>query len=140
MMGNVVLVAMRRQAVADLEAGRELLSDLTRWTKGAYARNAKGDPVTECSADAVCWCSMGALRKVIAESTTADDVWRSDVTYGRLNNLRDILNHASQQSTHSCAHILDVNDQGTHEAVLEVWAKAIEDAKEKLVTAETTAA
>lgn len=43
-----------------LTLARELIATPDRWTKGAIARNVHGDPVASRSADAVCWCALGA--------------------------------------------------------------------------------
>lgn len=41
----------------------ELLSDESKWTKGAFAEDRKGIPVHSKSDDAVKWCILGALNK-----------------------------------------------------------------------------
>lgn len=48
-----------------LKDARELLSDEKRWTKGMWARTAAMMPTDSKSEDAVCWCAMGALCRVI---------------------------------------------------------------------------
>lgn len=136
-MTDSIPLDVRRQDVIDLEAGRALLSDPTRWCKSAYARNAKGDPVLEGASDACSWCSMGALRKIIADSVTGDDIWRLDKHYSRLNGLRGLLNQACFPTYH---HILDVNDHQSHDVLLGVWDVAIAAAKDKLAAAEAAAA
>lgn len=35
-----------------------------RWTKGAYARNSADNKCNEFSSEAVCFCSLGAIRVV----------------------------------------------------------------------------
>ena len=40
---------------------RELLSNETKWTKGANARNRSTCPCDPCSPDAVSWCLYGAF-------------------------------------------------------------------------------
>lgn len=42
---------------------RELLSDESKWTKGARARNPEGLPTSEFSSDARCWCVSFAAVK-----------------------------------------------------------------------------
>lgn len=47
-----------------LVKARELLSDPARWTQGCFARTIDGAKVRSRSKNAVCFCSVGALRKV----------------------------------------------------------------------------
>lgn len=47
-----------------LRAARKLLTARSRWTKGYYARNLQGEITEPNSRDAVCFCSLGAMRKV----------------------------------------------------------------------------
>lgn len=42
---------------------RELLKDETCWTKGAYARDEKGNDIPATSEQATCFCLRGAIRK-----------------------------------------------------------------------------
>lgn len=44
-----------------LERARELLSDVRRWTKGAYARNAQHEPCEPQDDGACQYCLIGAL-------------------------------------------------------------------------------
>jgi len=55
-------------------AARELLSDPARWTKGANARNEKGDGGGSGMEGAVCWCAVGALRHV-SNDPNLEAVW-----------------------------------------------------------------
>ncbi len=41
----------------------ELLSDRSKWTQDAFARDAKGYPVAATGPSATCFCLLGALRK-----------------------------------------------------------------------------
>lgn len=49
---------------ASLVAVRELLADKSRHTTRVYARNERGAHVDAESSRAVCWCLVGAVRKV----------------------------------------------------------------------------
>ena len=42
---------------------RELLSDESKWTKGADARDCDGTPAHPYSEKAVCWSLVGAIQK-----------------------------------------------------------------------------
>lgn len=48
---------------------RELLSDKSKWTKRAYARNAKGEKIESWNPDAVCFCLKGAINRCYQDST-----------------------------------------------------------------------
>lgn len=39
----------------------QLLSDESKWTKGAFARDASGEETASAGENAVCWCAWGAL-------------------------------------------------------------------------------
>lgn len=39
----------------------ELLTDKTKWTKRAYARNQDGESCSSRHSEAVCWCLSGAI-------------------------------------------------------------------------------
>ena len=43
---------------------RSLIEKPESWTKGAFARDASGDKVTIASADATCFCLVGAIARV----------------------------------------------------------------------------
>lgn len=47
---------------------RELLTDESKWTQKAYARDKDGKPTGALSPTAVCWCLDGAIRKCCPES------------------------------------------------------------------------
>jgi hypothetical protein len=61
----------------------ELLDTPEKWTKGAFARDSKGDPVDPVSPEAVCWCIEGALQKCYPNY---DDRW--EAVYYRLLEVR----------------------------------------------------
>jgi hypothetical protein len=54
---------------------KELPTDESKWTKGAYARDSEGYGVPPSSPDAVSWCLMGAVEHC----------------YGTLNDIVPIL-------------------------------------------------
>ncbi len=41
----------------------DLYTDSSRWTKGAYERNAAGEPIRFQKEGAVCWCLVGAMQQ-----------------------------------------------------------------------------
>ena len=46
-----------------LKAARQLISDPAKWTNSYYARDSIGIDVSPSSDKAVCFCSIGAIRK-----------------------------------------------------------------------------
>lgn len=49
-----------------LKSARALIDTPEKWTKGALARDARGEQVCSRSAEAVCFCSEGAISAVTA--------------------------------------------------------------------------
>jgi len=90
-----------------LTKAQSLISDPSHWTKGTFARNKDGEPRMDDEADATCWCSMGALRKVTSAGITQE--------YPRAII---ILSQAADE------HIVKFNDSHTHAEVMAVWDKA----------------
>ena len=68
----------------------ELLESASKWTRGAQARDADGNPVSPFSSRAVSWSLIGALRRCHQEEWNAarDKAW-SDVLgrFGATMNL-----------------------------------------------------
>jgi hypothetical protein len=116
-----------------LTQARELLSDQTKWTQHALARDANGDdkPISHpysdnphwdgiCGYDAMAcsWCALGALEKVSNES---------------LNTASYIGPHPARLALHRAAEKLyslstpEVNDTLGHAEVLNVYDLAIKD-------------
>ena len=96
-----------------LIAARDLIADPARWTRASFARNIEGKPVSAKSKTAVCWCAMGALKRVCPpERFVCTDGWlyRAGV---ELFDKQDVA----------------VNDELGHAAVMQMYAKAIADAQ-----------
>jgi hypothetical protein len=47
---------------------KDLLSDKSRWTQGALARDASGEPCRPCDDIARQWCVLGALMRVYGDT------------------------------------------------------------------------
>lgn len=60
---------------------REVLSDPKAWTQGQFARDADGQACEPTSDKAVCFCLMGAMRKV----TGVSSAYHHDSPYQRHN-------------------------------------------------------
>jgi len=55
---------------------RELLTENSKWTRGAMARDDAGVPVVESGSSAVCWCLVGAAWKCYPEFSERTGVIR----------------------------------------------------------------
>lgn len=107
---------MKMKASETLIRAKAVIKDPKNWTQGTFARNSLGEAAGAISSSAVCFCSLGALKRI---------EWSSSF------HLQLRLNEAA------CGSIVDYNDTHTHEQVMEVWdkaiAKAIADESNKLV-------
>lgn len=93
-----------------LQQGRDLITKREHWTTGVYARDIKFNPVDTKSEQAVCFCSKGALIRVLPFDEN---------TYFTYAYLSLFMNR-----------ITEFNDEHTHAEVLDAWDKAIAKAKE----------
>jgi len=106
-----------------LEEGRAIIADPARWTQEAFARDAKGEGCWSTDKEAVRWCSVGVLNKVVFD---AQEPYPLD------GNLRceaeQMLSRASRVD--GCNQsIAWFNDSRTHAEVLAVWDAAIAEAR-----------
>ena len=101
-----------------LTKAKAVIADPKHWTKGSYAKDAKGHSTGPAKSNAVCWCSAGALKKVAHEEGTYST---------RLMTARYLAEVADD-----CGYsgIPGFNDGSSHEIVMKAWDKAIQLAKE----------
>lgn len=57
---------MAKTALEILTEARALIATPERWTQGSDAKDAEGDPSFADDGNAVCWCAVGAINKVVA--------------------------------------------------------------------------
>ena len=98
--------------VTILKAARDLIAKPENWTKGAFARSAKGNRVRAAYKGAVCFCSIGALMKVKGEDYT------------------DAINFLRRELPDGSMGIMAFNDSHSHAEVLDLFSKAITAAEE----------
>ena len=91
-----------------LKAARKLIEKPENWTKGAFARSAKGSRVRPVYKGAVCFCSIGALQKVSVGG-----------------NYTDAINFLRREVPEDCMGVMAFNDSRTHSEVLDLFSKAI---------------
>lgn len=124
---------------------RQRIVDPRRWSRGAYARDAKANPVNVMDPAAVCWCAVGSLERECNNPTpTWDPVPGVKLKPNPLYHAAHALLEqgaalairagaggyatAEQKKTHS---ITAVNDGSGHAQVLVMYNKAIGLAKGK---------
>lgn len=103
-----------------LTKARELISDPNHWTKNTFARDHHGNFSDPKSPNTTCWCSLGALKKY----TSTD----SREYFEAVNQLEEAL---LELTNYGWTSIAAFNDAHTHEQVLEIFDKAIENAASK---------
>ncbi|HSM93432.1 MAG TPA: hypothetical protein VLT47_11150 [Anaeromyxobacteraceae bacterium] len=103
-------------SVADiLRRARARIEDPSRWTQGAFARDAKGvDMPASCASEGVCFCAVGAIYAEIGDDMEAVELW----------NLLDRA--AADLGFHSAPYL---NDTADHPAVLRLYDLAIAKAE-----------
>jgi hypothetical protein len=81
-----------------LKAARQLITDPAKWTQGVAARNRLGVSIDPLAEDAFCFCSIGAIRNVVAEDhytfERASDALRSHSPTGVIAGYNDTHTHA----------------------------------------------
>lgn len=109
----------KQKVIEKLKLGRALIADRERWTQGAYARSAsdgdgplKGFHCMVRSERAVCWCSVGALKKVAVFEINESPLYKE--------LLKTVTDNSTYESVES------FNDNSSHEAVLAMWDATIE--------------
>lgn len=105
------------RALDILTKAQDLIRDPKNWTKGTYAREEGGHPVAVDEPSAVCFCSIGALVKVL------------DGDPDNLRMARGCLVSAVRDSDPDINGIAEFNDHHTHEEVMAVWDNARELAR-----------
>jgi hypothetical protein len=82
---------------------KELLSEETKWTTGAFARSKDGSLVGPCSPKAVCWCLAGAAKKCYGSEAHADILQK--IYEAAVNRSAGARSIASWNDTHTYAEV-----------------------------------
>ncbi len=107
------------ETVEILEKARELISDESRWTKGEYARDDRGQDIEFNDPGACAFCALGA---VLVASGAEDDC--DSVT-------ADADRRLTQEVGGSFINdVARFNDSHTHAEVLALFDRAIAAARE----------
>lgn len=91
---------------------KALLSSPDRWTRGCLARDSEGEPTNLFGPDAVCWCLVGAIRKV--EPDLIKNLFA-------VRKLKALLGGRE---------VVDFNDSNDYDAVMKLLDQAIEKEKQ----------
>lgn len=97
---------------------KSLIDSPEKWTQQVYARDKDGRTVLVDSEEAVCFCSLGSLRKM----GVSDELYHNAVT---------ILNTTARQISDWRMAAVDFNDAHSHKEVMALWDRAIEAAKQE---------
>lgn len=99
---------------------KEVIVNPENWIQNYFAYNKNGHPVGRGThPDAVCFCSVGAIQKVIGDKGDASEEFLSA---RKVREVTKVLTIAAGET------ITDYNDTHTHSEVMEVWDKAIKNA------------
>jgi hypothetical protein len=97
-----------------LKQARELLAQPGAWIRCTYARDDLGVAVRGTDSDAVCWCTLGALHRVIGSD---------DIQFDRYVGIKDVLRREIPEDYESIGDFND--DQDNVGPVLAVFDRAI---------------
>lgn len=97
-----------------LKRAREIISDPSKWTTSSYARDKNGDITSPNYDDAVCFCSLGAVRRAARE--LGQSSWDAQT---RLESVAKKLFHGYT--------VVDVNDAMGHDSVIAMFDEAIKE-------------
>ena len=97
---------------------KTLIQDPKNWTQGVLARDNLYEPVPTTSRNAVCFCTYGAVGRVLVLENSS----QHDEVAGPLKKACAAISGSSR--------VAEYNDTHTHPEVLALFDKAIELAKE----------
>lgn len=108
--------AKDKTTVEILTSARQNLSEEKNWTREVYARDKDGYSVGELEATAVCFCSLGAIRKAVPDNN-----------YKGYNNARDALYETikAEHKPFLTVHAFNDHIDTTHADVLALFDTTI---------------
>ena len=118
---------MSKLVVNILSEAQELIRDPSKWSQGALARNKDGVAVHSDDKSACSWCALGAV----------DFIGTKRREYIATSRALDAMSLAAEDWAHTASGTLGetaptwVNDYFGHAAVMEMFDRAIQIAKEE---------
>lgn len=104
---------LAKQARDALKVAQNLISDESKWTQKAYARNKKGQVVGARNKEACSWCSLGALSVAAPMGSSA---WI---------RASDYLDRAAARLSKKSVNVWEFNDSKRgHAKVMEMFSLA----------------
>lgn len=97
-----------------LKAGKEVIQDPNKWSRGSMARKGDGTPTYESDPDATRWCSIGILYKLMP----------------KLGPKYEEADHLLREASGSAEYFGFWQDSHTHAEVMAVWDRAIQLAEQ----------
>ena len=105
-----------KMSKAVLEVARGIISDGSRWCRGAMARNDVGDAVQPLSQDACRWCAAGAVEFAADQICTLygipPGVGRDDMRHDAVVTLDRAVRSRNNPKDHWYDNVTVFNDQG----------------------------
>lgn len=96
-----------------LMRARERIADVTHWTRGASARDSRGNKIEPWSPHACQWCAWGAIRSVTPDLHVAMSV------------ALELSEHVRVISQSPYVYLDDYNDGHRHDEVIAVFDAVI---------------
>jgi hypothetical protein len=103
---------MSKQAAKDLREARAIIADPSRWTTGVAARKATGEKTSPLDGDAASFCAIGAIMRAAVGNPFREQA------------AQEFL-YAYLEEAQPGRYITAINDTDGHEAVLNMFDKAI---------------
>ena len=113
----------REKIITILKTARELISDQSRWTVGSFARTEDGKPCSVANPAAYQFCSSGAVQKAISGRELKLKGYSEAMFYLRAG-IQELVKDGVFQNVSSS--IMVVNDMFGHQAVMQMYDRAIE--------------
>lgn len=100
-----------------LREAYDLIRDEERWTVEYAATDRQGEPVAPGSTEAVRWCAVGALVRCAGWTawSAGERNWLESLAKTMFPDLR----------RYSISHVMGVNDELGHDAVMQLFEKAL---------------
>lgn len=106
-----------------LKNALQLIENPETWCKGARARNKDGQEVPVMSESAVCFCSRGALYRVVGSEDA--DIRHLERFFGHRESVINSMLLLKNSGNPLGLHYVGLNELRTHAEMMALWADAI---------------